>query len=99
MSVRKKVNKSTAVSNILGFGDALTSPGGDITFPGEMRHMLWEMCISQGDDTSPVVDEHISRVWAPRLPREMRHLNREMWVHLQNLGYVTPLKHFIQIKN
>ncbi len=28
-----------------------------------------------GDDTSPVVDEHISR----------------MWVDLQNLEYVTPL--------
>ncbi len=49
------------------------------------------MRISKEDLTSPVRDDRISRVWVPRLSGEMRHLPREMWLHLQNLGYVTPL--------
>jgi hypothetical protein len=35
-------------------------------FLREMRHLLWEMCISQGDDTAPMVDEHISWMWVSR---------------------------------
>ena len=32
--------------------------------PREMRHLLWRMCTSQGDDASPVVGDRISRVGA-----------------------------------
>jgi hypothetical protein len=47
---------------------------------------VWGMRISEGDLTSPVVDDRISRVWEPRLPLETRHLLREMRWHLQNPG-------------
>ncbi len=56
----------------------------------EMRMWVWGMRISKEDLKSPVRDNHISRAWVPRLSGEMRHLPREMWLHLQNLGYVTP---------
>jgi hypothetical protein len=41
------------------------------------------MCISHGDNTSPVAEDRISRVWVPRLPLEMRHLHRrspKFWI-------------------
>ncbi len=79
------------MSHILDFGDARTSSDGDATFPA-------------GDAAFAVGDVHISRRWyssngrwaylldvGVTLPREMRHLHREIWVHLQNLGYVTSL--------
>jgi hypothetical protein len=64
----------------------------------EMRVWVWGMRISKGDLTSPVVNDRISRVWVPRLPLETRHLPWEMQWHLQNLGYVTPLKIFLNIE-
>ncbi len=61
---------------------------------GEMRMWVWGMRISKEDLTSPVRDDRISRVWVPRLSGEMRHLPREMWLHLQNLGLcdTTPIE-------
>ena len=49
------------------------------------------MCISKGDDTSPVANGRVSRREMPYLPREMRHLSTENVGDLQNFGYVTLL--------
>ncbi len=69
-----------------------------LDFLREMRRLWRGMCISREDGTSPVVDDRISQLWVPRLSREVRHLYREMYPHLQNLGYVTLLKIFLGLE-
>jgi hypothetical protein len=49
------------------------------------------MCISKGDDTSPVANDRVSRREMSYLPREMRHLSTGDVGDLQNFGYVTLL--------
>ncbi len=67
-----------AVSHIPDFGDA-TSAAGDAAF-------LWGMCISKGDDTSSMADDRISIGRCGYTSKI-----RDMWVHLQSPGCVTPL--------
>ncbi len=60
--------------------------------PRETWYLLRGICIFEPDNTSPVVNDGIFRMRVRRLRWETRHLQREMWVHIQNLGCVTPLR-------
>ncbi len=64
------------VSHIPDFGDVPTSLYGDLASSARDAVFLVGMCISKRDDVSPVADDRISRVWVPRLPREMWDLHR-----------------------
>jgi hypothetical protein len=52
---------------------------------------VWGMCISKGDYTSPVANDHVSHREMSYLPREMRHLSTGDVGDLQNFGSMTLL--------
>jgi hypothetical protein len=57
----------------------------------EMWVWVRGMCISKGDDTSPVANDHVSCREMSYLPREMWYLSTGDVEDLQNFGSVTLL--------
>jgi hypothetical protein len=64
----------------------------------EMWVWVRGMCISKGDDTSPVANDHVSRREMSYLPREMRHVSTGDVGDLQNFGSVTLLNNRYRMK-